>query len=135
MDKIKIFLLSVSVVVLLLIAVVVGLAHLYVDKANGSEHYAQTYFNKLGIDYEFGRVRSGDRQLRYVHTGQKDSTKPLILFVHGAPGSWEAYKFFLADTDLRSMAQLISIDRLGYGESDYGQPALDIATHLSLIHI
>ena len=54
--------------------------------------------------------------------------------MHGAPGSWEAFKAYLADADFLEMAQLISVDRFGYGESDYGDPVTDIATHAAGIH-
>lgn len=66
----------------------------------------------------------GKRKLNYLVTG--DSTKPLIVFVHGSPGSLSAFIDFMADTALLSRAQLITLDRPGFGASNYGnaEPSL-----------
>jgi len=40
-----------------------------------------------------------------------------VIFIHGSPGSHAAYTDYLSDKALRSKAELISVDRLGYGES------------------
>lgn len=45
-------------------------------------------------------------------------TQVQILFIHGSPGSKEGYSAYLEHPDLRKRADLVSIDRLGYGESD-----------------
>lgn len=44
-----------------------------------------------------------------------DSSKPLIVFVHGSPGSADAFLSYLADTALSRLAGMISIDRPGFG--------------------
>ena len=134
MNKIRFFVLSTLVVVLLLFCLLIGVIHLYSTRANGSLHLAETYFSKLATPYHFGSVQLEGRQLRYIQTGQSDPAYPLIVFVHGAPGSWEAFKAFLADVDLKEKAQLISVDRFGYGGSDHGQPVIDIATHAAGIN-
>ncbi|WP_237324188.1 alpha/beta fold hydrolase [Vibrio penaeicida] len=40
-----------------------------------------------------------------------------VLFIHGSPGSKEGYLGYLDYSDLQSIANLVSIDRLGYGAS------------------
>lgn len=66
----------------------------------------------------------GKRKLNYVVAG--DSTKPLIVFVHGSPGSLSAFIDFMADTALLARARLITLDRPGFGASDFGyaEPSL-----------
>jgi pimeloyl-ACP methyl ester carboxylesterase len=57
-----------------------------------------------------------DEQLiHYTHVG--DTSKPLVIFVHGSPGSSDAFLDFLADTTLSTVCQMISVDRPGFGES------------------
>ena len=58
------------------------------------------------------------RRINYLVVG--DSLKPLLVFVHGSPGSLSAFIDFMADTVLLSKAQLISIDRPGFGYSNFG---------------
>jgi pimeloyl-ACP methyl ester carboxylesterase len=67
---------------------------------------------------------SGFRRMHYVEAG--DSLKPLVLFVHGSPGSLSAFIDFLADTSLLKKAFLITTDRPGFGYSNFGlaEPSL-----------
>ena len=69
--------------------------------------------------------KSGFRDVHYVMSG--DSLKPMVLFVHGSPGSLSAFIGFLADTALLKKALLISADRPGFGYSNFGnaEPSLE----------
>ena len=62
--------------------------------------------------------RSGFREMHYVKAG--DPTKPLVLFLHGSPGSLSAFIDFLADSALLENALLITADRPGFGASNFG---------------
>jgi pimeloyl-ACP methyl ester carboxylesterase len=79
-----------------------------------------TYYEALG------------RQMRYVSTGN-DPSKPVILFIHGAPSSSGYYRHFLTDTLLRRQANLIAVDRPGYGYSGFGDPEPDIGKQAAMI--
>lgn len=67
----------------------------------------------------------GDERLHYAVAGRQDG--PVILFVHGSPGTWEAWRGYLRDPELRGRARLIAVDRLGFGGSERGQaePSLE----------
>jgi pimeloyl-ACP methyl ester carboxylesterase len=60
----------------------------------------------------------GNREIHYVKAG--NDTKPLVLFVHGSPGSLSAFIHFLADTTLIDRSLLITTDRPGFGYSNFG---------------
>ena len=47
---------------------------------------------------------------------------PWIILLHGSPGSADAYLDYLADTSLTRRANLVAMDRAGFGYSDYGHP-------------
>lgn len=64
-----------------------------------------------------GTYESADRSIHYAEVGRPG--KPLVIFVHGTPGSWEAFAGYLADPDLVDRAHLISVDRPGFGRSGY----------------
>ncbi len=55
--------------------------------------------------------------VQLTHNNSNNTTQPLILFVHGAPGAWYGYLDYLEDSLLATKATLISIDRPGYGKS------------------
>ena len=52
-----------------------------------------------------------------VYKDREQKPKPLIIFVHGTPGSWYAQRAFLSDESLRDAFHMIAVDRLGHGES------------------
>ncbi len=56
--------------------------------------------------------------LHYAETG--NDTLPNLLFVHGTPGSWDAFENYLKNKELLNHYRIISIDRPGFGYSDFG---------------
>jgi len=84
------------------------------------DHYFADKPHK-GVLHSF---ESGYRRVNYVQVG--DAELPLVVFVHGSPGSLSAFIDFLSDTALLKRAQLISIDRPGFGSSNFGnaEPSL-----------
>ena len=72
-----------------------------------------------------------DRTIRYVSAGEE--SQPTVIFFHGAPGSWSAFVDFLADTSLVNRACLISVDRPGYGHSDFGKSEYSLQRQAELM--
>lgn len=60
-----------------------------------------------------------DRTVNYAEAG--DKTKPLVMFVHGSPGSWSAFADFLKDSVLIANFHIIAPDRPGFGYSNFGR--------------
>jgi pimeloyl-ACP methyl ester carboxylesterase len=71
---------------------------------------------KKGTLHEYS-VGNG-RIINYLHVG--NDSLPLVVFVHGSPGSLSAFIDFMADSALLKRAQLITVDRAGFGESNFG---------------
>ena len=84
-----------------------------------SDLVAIKQFQKRGVNLTTRTLHIGDRNLHYVSVGA-DSMRT-IVFVHGSPGSWNAFSRYLRDSTLRSRFRMISIDRPGFGYSDFGQ--------------
>ncbi|MCB9284828.1 MAG: alpha/beta hydrolase [Lewinellaceae bacterium] len=85
------------------------------------------YLEKRGQEApRFFTIEKDGRSIHYTQVG--DTTKPLVLLVHGAPGSASAFLTFLADTQLTRFAQVIAVDRPGNGFSDFGrsEPSLKL---------
>ena len=76
------------------------------------------YFKKKEVEATQVSYKVGFRQIHYVKAG--DHTKPLIVFIHGSPGSLSAFIHFLADTSLLRQTEMISTDRPGFGYSNFG---------------
>lgn len=50
----------------------------------------------------------------------------MVVFLHGAPGSWSAFVDFLKNDELASKVNLLSIDRPGYGYSNFGDAVVSL---------
>ena len=68
-----------------------------------------------------------DATLRKVITGDREADT-VWVFVHGAPGSWDAYKRYLSDPVFTSSKLMISYDRPAYGGSS-GRRTADLKYH------
>ena len=73
--------------------------------------------SKLNYNDKFEIIDSTN--VHYVETGKEEN--PTLFFVHGSPGSWDAYKDYLKDTLLLKKYRMIAVDRPGFGYSDFGK--------------
>ncbi len=69
----------------------------------------------------FHAYTADGRAVRYVELKQDEPPRPLVIFVHGSPGLWRSWMPYLADSELRGRANLIAMDRPGFGGSGSGQ--------------
>jgi pimeloyl-ACP methyl ester carboxylesterase len=60
------------------------------------------------------------RHIHYAVSGP--DSLPTLIFLHGSPGSWMNYMKFMWDTTLEKKFRIVSIDRPGFGYSDFGKP-------------
>lgn len=89
------------------------------SKTEIDEHFKSKQQLAQQSEYKVGK-----RTIHYTKTGNADA--PLVLFVHGSPGSLSDFIQFLSDTTLQKNALLISVDRPGFGQSNFGwaEPSL-----------
>lgn len=82
------------------------------------------YFHQQKVPVIQSNYEIDHREINYICTGDKN--KPLVLFIHGSPGSLSAFIEFLADSTLLRNYLLISTDRPGFGYSNfgYGEPSM-----------
>jgi pimeloyl-ACP methyl ester carboxylesterase len=77
-------------------------------------------FSEKNREVRFGEYPyEASKSIHYVESG--DSTAPTILFVHGTPGSSNNFQNFLEDSTLATLYRMISIDRPGFGYSNFGK--------------
>lgn len=73
----------------------------------------------------------GKNHINYLSVG--DENLPLVVFVHGSPGSLSAFIDFMADTILLGKAQLITVDRPGFGTSNFGYAEKSLKKQAALL--
>jgi len=72
--------------------------------------------------------------IRYIMVNASQEEKPLLVFVHGAPGSSDNYYQFMEDPELYSHLRMISIDRPGYGYSNFGKSMTSIEQQAGILN-
>ncbi len=89
-----------------------------------SDEKVAAYFANRPEKPSFGFVNGGGHSVHYASVGA--DSLPIVLFIHGSPGAWDAFIDFLADSTLYRHARLISADRPGFGKSELGhaEPSL-----------
>lgn len=90
----------------------------------------QAYFDTSQVGFTSKTFTIQRHTLHYVETGNPDN--PTLFFVHGSPGSWDAFKSYLTDSILLKKFRMVAVDRPGFGYSDFGD-AQDLETQSALI--
>ena len=83
-----------------------------------SQKEADKYFKDKSLKPKLKTYQVEDRTVSYADIGS--DSLPTVFFFHGAPGSWSAFVDFMADTSLTNKTRVISVDRPGYGYSNFG---------------
>ncbi len=96
-----------------------------------SKSEVDKYFANKAKKGTLHRYEEGKRVMNYLEVG--DSSLPLVVFVHGSPGSLSAFIDFMADTILLSKAQLITVDRPGFGASNFGYAESSLEKQAALL--
>lgn len=80
-----------------------------------------TWFHERHIEPHIHYYQAQGRKIRYVQVGDT-AAKATILFIHGAPSSLSYWRGYLSDSLLRTRAELLAMDRPGYGYSGLADP-------------
>lgn len=86
-------------------------------KFRENDDEAKQEFQNMGLTLSTKTINEEGFHLHYVQIGS--DTLPTLFFVHGSPGSWNAFKGYLQDKDLIRHYRMIAIDRPGFGFSDF----------------
>lgn len=91
-----------------------------------SDRKTRKEFEKAGVESTIRHLKipGADAEVRMISTG-KDTTRT-VLFIHGAPGSGDAFYSYLKQPSLLEKATLITYDRPGYGYSGFGEAVTSI---------
>ena len=100
-------------------------------KMRMSPNKTKSFFEKAQTNFTSEKFSISEHDLHYIQTGEND--KPTLVFIHGSPGSWDAFKEYLKDSLLLKKYRIIAIDRPGFGYSNFGQ-AENLQTQSKLIN-
>jgi pimeloyl-ACP methyl ester carboxylesterase len=83
------------------------------------EAFAKPYENSTStaqtIRFNTSQASDDSAALHYAYSG--DIEKPGLIFIHGTPGGWGAFEVYLENPILKKDFFMVSVDRLGWGQS------------------
>jgi pimeloyl-ACP methyl ester carboxylesterase len=89
-----------------------------------SDRKIHAYFADKPRRPAFRTIEVQGRPVHYAVQGP--DSLPTVLFIHGSPGSWDAFIGFFSDSALYTRARLVSVDRPGFGKSGLGEPEVSL---------
>ena len=95
-----------------------------------SSKETKTFFATSQTNYKDSTITIDAVPIHYIETGNPNF--PTLIFVHGSPGSWDAFRDYLKDTLLLKKFRMIAVDRPGFGYSNY-RKAENLGTQSQLI--
>ena len=78
---------------------------------------AKAFFNEAQVSYKDTTLTVLEQEVHYMETGNANASN--LVFIHGSPGSWDAWKAYLIDSTLKKKYRLIAVDRPGFGYSNF----------------
>jgi len=86
------------------------------------------------VSGEINSITFHRHRVVYLRTSIGEKKKDAFLFVHGSPGSIDAFLDYMVDTALLSHADLITYDRPGFGNSAFGKsmPSLSMQAETAI---
>jgi pimeloyl-ACP methyl ester carboxylesterase len=105
---------------MLLLLVWVILSRCFIMQERISDEKGKAWFKNKHTALTAKDTLIGGKHIHYAICG--DTGLPTLVFIHGSPGSWFHYMQFMYDTALLKKFRMVSIDRPGFGHSDFGKP-------------
>ncbi|MBW0433857.1 alpha/beta hydrolase family protein [Leptospira yasudae] len=78
-------------------------------------------------------LKSGNRKLYGVASGCKTGKQNILIFIHGSPGGWQNYAWYLENKNLLAKYCILSLDRPGFGNSNPGMVLADVEAQATSI--
>jgi pimeloyl-ACP methyl ester carboxylesterase len=95
------------------------LAQTVLFKNRWSDKKAYRIFKKKNTPVTIYDTLINQQHIHYAITG--NDSLPTLVFIHGSPGSWMNYATYMWDTTLLKKFRMVSIDRPGFGYSNFGE--------------
>ncbi len=113
-------------IVVLGISLILVFANFYLDFRKSDLEIIR-YFEEANQTVVIYKKEFEGKQMRFIASDSINDVLPTVLFIHGSPGSSSDFYKYLKDRDLTTEANLLTVDRLGYGYSDFGNSTISLA--------
>ncbi|MEO6132936.1 MAG: alpha/beta hydrolase [Saprospiraceae bacterium] len=98
-----------------------------------SDQDIMSFLQANHIKGELDTIKVRKRQIVFLQTRSEKKHTDAVIFVHGSPGSIDAFLEYMVDTSLLSMADLVTYDRPGFGHSEFGWAETSLTSQANII--
>lgn len=85
----------------------------------------------LTIPYQIHHYPFENWCVRYLEAG--NDSLPVLLMLHGSPSSLVAFRKFYTDTSILKHFKIVAVDRLGYGDSNFGRKETSVQKQMEAV--
>ncbi len=86
-----------------------------------------------GINYKEFNFNVEGKQIYGVASGCNLKNQNILIFIHGSPGGWQNYSWYLENKTLNKKFCIFAMDRPGFGNSDPNETIPDIEKQASIL--
>ncbi|PJZ57893.1 alpha/beta fold hydrolase [Leptospira barantonii] len=79
-----------------------------------------------GAEYKELFLESKGKNIYAVASGCESEKENILIFIHGSPGGWQNYAWYLENKKLTEKYCILSLDRPGFGKSDPNEVVADV---------
>jgi pimeloyl-ACP methyl ester carboxylesterase len=121
---------------LVLFLMLLGLSHSGIFSLFKKDEEIKAEFEEEGFPspiFDFIQHENNPNNETHCIITSNDDAKALVIFLHGSPGSGSNCTNYLKDEKLNQYAQIATMDRAGYGYSDFGDTEPSLAKQVNYI--
>ncbi len=121
-DKLRRWAVRIALLAILLpIATLVTVRYTGLFTMRKSDRDIKSFILPSGVDMILDTLTCHNREIVYLKTSKGEPKGNALILVHGSPGSIDAFLEYMVDSSLLERVDLITYDRPGYGNSDFGK--------------
>ena len=121
-----------GIILFIILAISIILTNIFFKPKTNQD--IQASFKDSNAEVYIKKNKFGTYTYRILSTRKEmDTTLPILVFVHGSPGSAMDFEKYLQDKELNEKANIYAYDRIGYGEENVGN-VIPIATEIDLLN-
>lgn len=102
-------------------------------KKKSEESLAQ--LKESGAEFKEHFFDANGKTIYAVASGCESEKKNILIFIHGSPGGWQNYAWYLENKKLTEKFCVLSLDRPGFGKSGPNEAVADVEKQAELLSV
>ncbi|MEP6793216.1 MAG: alpha/beta hydrolase [Saprospiraceae bacterium] len=121
------------IIILIPLIILIGIRIFDGMKMRKDDPEIQTFLQRHYVAGVMDTIILRKHQIVFLKTTNGKEHQDAIIFVHGSPGSLDAFLEYMVDTTLLSRADLIVYDRPGFGHSGFGKAVSSLSGQTNIL--